>query len=146
MVYPPVGRPDMTLSLPVASAGIGARALTGLMGFLLLLGGVGDAAAQSGLIAGSVCSTSGPITGIPDVAAANGRVVAAVAEARSGAQAAKIALMGRWGLPAPEARTLRARPRVAGVSDTSKPQNRRARHRPDTARHHAGVAHRALQR
>jgi len=32
MVYLPAGRPDMTLSLPVASAGIGAAALTGLTG------------------------------------------------------------------------------------------------------------------
>jgi cell wall-associated NlpC family hydrolase len=83
----------MTFSLPVASAGIGATALTGLLGFLLLLAGVGDATAQSGLISGAICSTTGPINGIPDAAAANGRVVAAVAEARGGDQAAKIALM-----------------------------------------------------
>ena len=38
MVYLPAGRPDMTLSLPVASAGIGAAALTGLTGLLLQIG------------------------------------------------------------------------------------------------------------
>jgi cell wall-associated NlpC family hydrolase len=93
MVYLPAGRPDMTLTLPVASTAIGAAALTGLTGFLLLLGGAGDATAQEGLISGSVCSTTGPIAGIPDVAAANGRVVAAVAVARGGDQAALIALI-----------------------------------------------------
>jgi cell wall-associated NlpC family hydrolase len=93
MVYLPAGSPDMTLSLPMAAAGISAAAMSGLTGFLLLLGGVGDATAQSGLISGSVCATSGPIAGIPDVAAANGRVVAAVAVARGGDQAAVIALM-----------------------------------------------------
>jgi peptidoglycan DL-endopeptidase CwlO len=93
MVYLSAGSPDMTLSLPVAAAGISAAAMSGLTGFLLLLGGVGDDTAQSGLISGSVCATSGPIAGIPDVAAANGRVVAAVAVARGGDQAAVIALM-----------------------------------------------------
>jgi cell wall-associated NlpC family hydrolase len=83
----------MTVSLPKASAGISATALTGLTGLLLLIGGVGDATAQSGLISGSVCSTSGPIAGIPDVVAANGRVVAAVAVARGGDPAALIALI-----------------------------------------------------
>ena len=82
MVYLPAGRPNMTLSLPMASAGIGAAALTGLTALLLLLAGVGDATAQEGLISGAVCATTGPIVGIPDVAAANGRVVAAVAFAR----------------------------------------------------------------
>src|SRR5674476_646797 len=93
MVYLPAGRPDMTLSLPMVSAGIGAAALAGLTGLLLLLGGAGDATAQEGLISGSVCATTGPIAGIPDVAAANGRVVAAVAVARGGDQAALIALI-----------------------------------------------------
>ena len=73
MVYLPAGRPDMTLSLPIISAGVGAAALTGLTGLLLLLAGAGDATAQEGLISGSVCATTGPIAGIPDVAAANGR-------------------------------------------------------------------------
>ena len=83
----------MTLSLPIVSAGVGAAALTGLTALLLLLAGAGDATAQEGLISGSVCATTGPIAGIPDVAAANGRVVAAVAFARGGGQAALIALI-----------------------------------------------------
>ena len=93
MVYLPAGRPDMTLPLPIVSAGVGAAALTGLTALLLLLAGAGNATEQTGLISGSVCSTSGPIAGIPDVAAANGRVVAAVAVARGGDQAALIALI-----------------------------------------------------
>jgi cell wall-associated NlpC family hydrolase len=83
----------MAPSLPMASAGIAAMSMTGLTGLLLLLGGVGDATAHSGLLSGSVCATSGPIAGISDVSAANGRVVAAVSMARGGDQAALIALM-----------------------------------------------------
>ncbi|HEY5247335.1 MAG TPA: NlpC/P60 family protein, partial [Dermatophilaceae bacterium] len=49
--------------------------------------------APNGLLAGSACATSGPIAGISDAAAANGRVVAAVSVARGGDQAALIALM-----------------------------------------------------
>ena len=83
MVYLPTGRPAMTSSLPMAAAGIGAASITGLTGLLLLLGGVGDATAHTGLLSGSVCATSGPIPGISDVSAANGRVVAAVSVARA---------------------------------------------------------------
>src|SRR5674476_1227371 len=83
----------MVLSLPMAAAGIAATSMTGLTGLLLLVGGVGDATAHTGLLAGSVCATSGPIAGISDAAAANGRVVAAVSVARGGDQAALIALM-----------------------------------------------------
>jgi peptidoglycan DL-endopeptidase CwlO len=83
----------MVLSLPMAAAGIAATSMTGLTGLLLLMGGVGDATAHTGLLAGSVCATSGPIAGISDTAAANGRVVAAVSVARGGDQAALIALM-----------------------------------------------------
>jgi cell wall-associated NlpC family hydrolase len=93
MVYPPTGRPGMAPSLPMAFAGFAAISMTGLTGLLLLLGGVGDAAAHTGLLSGSVCATSGPIAGISDVSAANGRVVAAVSVARGGDQAALIALM-----------------------------------------------------
>ena len=35
-------------------------------------------------LSGSVCATSGPIAGISEVSAANGRVVAAVSVARGG--------------------------------------------------------------
>jgi hypothetical protein len=83
----------MVLSLPMAAAGIAATSMTELTGLLLLMGGVGDATAHTGLLAGSVCATSGPIAGISDAAAANGRVVAAVSVARGGDQAALIALM-----------------------------------------------------
>ncbi len=83
----------MTPSMPIASAGIGAASLTGLTGLVLLLGGMGDATAHAGLISGSVCATSGPIAGISDTAAANGRIVAAVSVARGGDKAALIALM-----------------------------------------------------
>jgi cell wall-associated NlpC family hydrolase len=83
----------MVLSLPMAAAGIAATSVTGLTGLLLLIGGVGDATAHTGLLAGSACATSGPIAGISDAEAANGRVVAAVSVARGGDQAALIALM-----------------------------------------------------
>lgn len=83
----------MVLSLPMAAAGIAATSMAGLTGLLLLMGGVGDARAHTGLLAGSVCATSGPIAGISAAAAANGRVVAAVSVARGGDQAALIALM-----------------------------------------------------
>ncbi|MHB1472995.1 MAG: C40 family peptidase [Dermatophilaceae bacterium] len=77
----------------MASAGIGAASMTGLTGLLVLLGGMGDATAQTGLLSGSVCATSGPIAGISDVSAANGRIVVAVSVARGGDRAALIALM-----------------------------------------------------
>jgi peptidoglycan DL-endopeptidase CwlO len=93
MVYPPPGSPDMALSLPLATAGIATASMSGLTGLLLLLGGVGDATAHIGLLSGSVCATSGPVAGISDVSAANGRIVAAVSVARGGGQAALIALM-----------------------------------------------------
>lgn len=83
----------MALSLPMAAAGLAAASMTGITGLLLLVGGVGDEPAQTGLLAGSACATSGPIAGISDAAAANGRVVAAVSVARGGDQAALIALM-----------------------------------------------------
>ena len=83
----------MALSLPMVTAGLGAALMTGVTGLMLLLGGAGDATAQTGLISGSVCTTSGSVAGISDVAAANGRVVAAVSVARGGDQAALIALL-----------------------------------------------------
>ena len=83
----------MAPSLPMASAGIAALSMSALTGFLLLLGGVGDATAHTGLLSGALCSTTGPIAGISDVSAANGRVVAAVSEARGGDQAALVALV-----------------------------------------------------
>ena len=93
MVYLPRGRRGMSPSLPMASAGIAAASMTGLTGLLVLLGGMGDATAQTGLLTGSACATSGPIAGISDVSAANSRIVVAVSVARGGDQAALIALM-----------------------------------------------------
>jgi len=93
MVYLPTGMPGMAPSLPMACAGIAAASMTGLTGLLVLLSGAGDATADTGLLSGSVCTTSGPIAGISDASAANGRVVAAVSVARGGDQAALIALM-----------------------------------------------------
>jgi peptidoglycan DL-endopeptidase CwlO len=83
----------MALSLPMAAAGIAAVSITGLTGLLLLISGAGQSTTQTGLLSGSVCATSGPIAGISDASAANGRVVAAVSVARGGDQAALIALM-----------------------------------------------------
>jgi len=77
----------------MVSAGITAASMTGLTGLLVLLGGMGDATAQTGLLTGSACATSGPIAGISDVSAANSRIVVAVSVARGGDQAALIALM-----------------------------------------------------
>jgi len=93
MVYLPRGRRGMSPSLPMVSAGIAAASMTGLTGLLVLLGGMGDATAQTGLLTGSACATSGPIAGISDVSAANSRIVVAVSVARGGDQAALIALM-----------------------------------------------------
>ncbi len=93
MVYLLRGRRGMPPSLPMISAGIAAASMTGLTGLLVLLGGMGDATAQTGLLTGSVCATSGPIAGISDVSAANSRIVVAVSVARGGDQAALIAIM-----------------------------------------------------
>ena len=92
-LYQAAGTPNMTPSLPMVAAGISAASMIGLTALLVLLGGVGDATAHTGLLSGSVCASSGPIAGMSDVAAANGRVVAAVSVARGGDQAAVIALM-----------------------------------------------------
>jgi hypothetical protein len=83
----------MALSLPMAAAGIAAVSITGLTGLLLLISGAGQSTTHTGLLSGSVCATSGPIAGISDASAANGRIVAAVSVARGGDQAALIALM-----------------------------------------------------
>jgi cell wall-associated NlpC family hydrolase len=66
-----------------------------LVGLLVLLGGSAsiDASAQGGIAGGAVCATSGPIAGLSDDAAQNARVVAAVASARAGDQAASLILM-----------------------------------------------------
>jgi cell wall-associated NlpC family hydrolase len=60
---------------------------------LLLVGAVASDGPASGLAAGAVCATSGPLAGLSDVAAANARTVAAVAFARGGDRAALLVLM-----------------------------------------------------
>ncbi len=63
-----------------------------------------DVTAQTTLTSGLGAQRSGPIAAILDVVAANGRIVAAVAVARGGDQAALIALM--TGFVEPELRVL----------------------------------------
>jgi len=73
--------------------GVAGATAAGLGGVLLLLAGMGDPSAQAGLQAGSVCATSGPVSGLSAAAAANGRIVAATALARGGEPAALISLV-----------------------------------------------------
>jgi cell wall-associated NlpC family hydrolase len=60
------------------------------VGLLVLVGGSGgiDASAKGALAAGSMCATSGPISGLSDEAAQNARTIAAVGFARAGDQGA----------------------------------------------------------
>ena len=74
MVYLPAGSPDMVFSLPMVSADIGAASLIGMTRHLLLREGVDDGTAQTGQIAESGSPASGPIVGMPNVAATDGRV------------------------------------------------------------------------
>ncbi|MGN6132357.1 MAG: C40 family peptidase [Nocardioidaceae bacterium] len=76
--------------LVVAAAG---SALVTLVGLCVVAGSLGTANSPSGMLAGSVCATSGPLPGLSKAAAANARTVAATALARGGRQAALIALM-----------------------------------------------------
>jgi cell wall-associated NlpC family hydrolase len=80
--------------LPVAVALIGITAMSFLSIPILLAGAATPAdSSMSSVISGAVCATSGPIVGLTDVAAQNGRTVAAVASARGGDDAALITLM-----------------------------------------------------
>jgi hypothetical protein len=77
-------------------AGATSVPVIALLGLLVLIGGAGSPDAQAidpGVVAGSVCATSGPIGGLSDAAAQNARTVAAVAAPRGGDRAALIALM-----------------------------------------------------
>ena len=76
--------------LVVAAAG---SALVTIVGLCVVAGSLGTANGPSGMLAGSVCATSGPLPGLSKAAAANARTVAATALARGGRQAALIALM-----------------------------------------------------
>jgi cell wall-associated NlpC family hydrolase len=79
--------------LPVAAVLIGLTLMSVVALPLLLVGAAASDRPASGLAAGAVCSTSGPIAGLSDVAAANARTIAAVAFARDGDRAALIVLM-----------------------------------------------------
>ena len=76
--------------LVVAAAG---SALVTVVGLCVVAGSLGTVNGPSGMLAGSVCATSGPLPGLSKPAAANARTVTATALARGGRQAALIALM-----------------------------------------------------
>lgn len=60
---------------------------------LAVVAGLAPATAETGLLAGSLCVTHGPIRGLSADAAENGRIVAATAAARGGQRAALVAVM-----------------------------------------------------
>ena len=78
----------------VILCGVGVSfVLAGLVGFCVLAGSLGTMNAPAGMVAGSMCRTSGPLPGLSEAAAANARTVAATALERGGRPAALIALM-----------------------------------------------------
>jgi NlpC/P60 family protein len=86
----------------MTNSGLGSRGVLALVlvpivvvtGLLVLIAGSAlDASAQPGLVAGSLCATSGPIAGLSADAAQNARTVVAVASARAGESGVLIALM-----------------------------------------------------
>jgi cell wall-associated NlpC family hydrolase len=81
-------------ALPIAGTALGITALS-LAAIPILLAGAATTAdsSMSSVISGAVCATSGPIAGLTDLAAQNGRTVAAVASVRGGDDAALITLM-----------------------------------------------------
>jgi len=78
------------MALLIGGIGLG---LLGAVSILVLIAGSLDASAAQGLTAGSICTTSGPIAGLTDEAAANARSVTAVATARGGEPLAVVSLM-----------------------------------------------------
>jgi len=74
-----------TSVLPIAGALLGLSLVVFAAIPVLFAGALssGDSSLE-GLVAGAVCATSGPITGLTDAAAQNGRTIAAVASARGG--------------------------------------------------------------
>jgi len=98
MLSPAPGNSDMIANqrsnpLPFAAVLIGLTVMSVVALPLLLAGTAASDRPASVLAAGAVCSTSGPIAGLSDVAAANARSIAAVAFARDGGRAALIVLM-----------------------------------------------------
>jgi cell wall-associated NlpC family hydrolase len=77
----------------IVGGGVAGVLLVGLVGFCVVVGSLGTLNGPSGLLAGSVCRTSGSLPGLGDAAAANARTVAATALERGGRHAALIALM-----------------------------------------------------
>lgn len=67
--------------------------LFGVVGLCVLAGSLGAPNYAAGLVAGSLCRTSGSLPGLDAAAASNARTVAATALARGGRRAALIALM-----------------------------------------------------
>lgn len=95
MLYPGVGLPNVSRSrsnvvLPLA--GLSTLAVL-IMSLPVLLMSGASSASSAAVATPPVCLTSGQLAGLSDVAAANARVIAAVAVARAGDQAALITLM-----------------------------------------------------
>ena len=82
----------MTIS-PLLVVAATVTSLLGATGGVALVGVTSDISSQRGTLTGSLCSTTGPVTGLSAAAAANARVVATTAAARGGHDAAVIALM-----------------------------------------------------
>ena len=66
--------------------------LLGLTSFLVIVASIGTSNTAAGSVAGSTCSTAGPLPGLDAAAAANARIVAATASARGGRHAALVAV------------------------------------------------------
>lgn len=82
----------MTFS-PLLVAVATVTSLMGATGGIALVSVSSEIPPQRGTLAGSLCSTTGTITGLSAASAANARVVAATAAARGGHDAAVIAVM-----------------------------------------------------
>lgn len=64
-----------------------AYLLTGLVGIVVIAASLGTSNSAAGSVAGSECTTAGPIPGLDAAAAANARTVAATASSRGGRRA-----------------------------------------------------------
>ena len=83
----------MNVDKVVLSVAAVSLAVVALVGLCVVAGSLGATNSGAGMVAGSICTTSGPLPGLSDAAAANARTVAATALARGGRRAALIALM-----------------------------------------------------
>jgi len=91
--YPFVAHSDRGSALPITVTVVGLTVMSLVALPLLLAAGATSEPPAANLLSGAACATSGPIPGLSDVAAANGRTIAAVAFARSGDPGALIVLM-----------------------------------------------------